>query len=683
MIKQIKTYKILEEIGKGGMSHVYLARNTKNGALVAVKILRDDIGIDEEYIEKFFNREAKISECLSHENIVKLLDYGKINDKYFLIYEYIEGISLDKYLSKNKSISIKEIKNISIQILKALAYAHSQNIVHRDIKPQNIIITNKNQVKIVDFGIAKTLSASTTTTTGIFIGSPSYISPEQADGKKVDRRADIYSFGIMLFEILSGRLPFASDTPWGIIHKHIYEEPPDIKTLNKNIPDYLTYIVAKCIVKNPQGRFSNVLKIIDILSSEAIPCEKYSQIIEPELPNITTVVKPKKRTRKISKKIKVLIILSVVVFAIYIILAIAGGANNSGGNNLYNNGDYLSAAYKYRAAQRALFPGSGDRFWLALDDYSKSIEDDIRTGQLEIANEKLNEFKYSFPGHNSISYLEDQYIVSYNLSFAKNKIDDKNYEDALLKLEEILKINPGHGEANELYTEIREIESKILSFENTINYIYDLTDANNYKETYSEISELIEDPEFEIIMGGVIYNNIFELKDRIYNDYSNIIDEDTKTITFYIDGNELSCNKDTGSSISHDDGSIGGISSSVNNVLGEGVFTFWFEAEGPASDRNDRTPIFLINIFEGEGIRIGYGDADMFLLATDSLIMSSTRKSVSSQLKKDYEGVQVEIVKKGGKYIINKYGETFEIVIDSVIISDYWFEELMVSISIK
>jgi len=268
--KKISSYKILELIGKGGMSHVYLGRNIKTGSLAAIKILRKQYTQEEDYINRFFTREVEVTKSLHHKNIVNLFGYGKSRDIYYLVYEYIQGVTLDKYIKNSKKPSIKTIENIALQILSGLSYAHSLGIIHRDIKPQNILITNQGIAKITDFGIAKALSSTTITQTGMFMGSPGYISPEQADpnlikGEKLDIRSDIYSMGILLFEMLTGKLPFTSDTPWGIVHKHIKEPAPNIKTLNKNIPDYLSYIVMKCLVKDRNGRFKSVNEIANII----------------------------------------------------------------------------------------------------------------------------------------------------------------------------------------------------------------------------------------------------------------------------------------------------------------------------------------------------------------------------------------------------------------------------------
>ncbi len=267
--KTLSAYKLLEVIGVGGMSTVYLGRNIHTGSLAALKVLKKAYTQDADHLKRFFSREIKTAKSLNHKNIVKLLDYGRKNDTYYLIYEYVQGVSIDRHITKQKKLSLKEIENIILQILAALAHSHSKGIVHRDVKPQNILITSNGNVKITDFGIAKALSSTTITQTGMFMGSPGYISPEQAEGKKVDGRSDLYSLGVILFEMLSGRLPFRADTPWAIVNMHIQQAPPDISKLVKSIPQYLSNIVSRSLSKNPSDRFSSAEEMAHAVTTKS------------------------------------------------------------------------------------------------------------------------------------------------------------------------------------------------------------------------------------------------------------------------------------------------------------------------------------------------------------------------------------------------------------------------------
>ena len=303
------------------MSVVYLARDT-TGRLSAIKVLKKQYTEENEHIERFFTRQIKLTKDLDHPNIVKLIDYGKKDDTYFLVYELIQGLSLDAYLKKNRP-TISQIEKISLSILKGLSYAHNMGLVHRDIKPQNILITQDGKVKITDFGIARALSSTTITQTGMFIGSPGYVSPEQADGKKIGTTSDLYSFGILLFEMLSKKLPFTSDTPWGIVNKHINEAPPDISKIVKDIPSYLSYIVDKCLVKSPQGRFSSADEIIGVLRDRSFASETIIRDFKSDETQKDNKVTPLLKKKSSDMK-KVWIAIGVMVSFIIVISIIIG-----------------------------------------------------------------------------------------------------------------------------------------------------------------------------------------------------------------------------------------------------------------------------------------------------------------------------------------------------------------------
>ena len=256
----ISKYKLISLLGTGGMSEVYLAHDTRTGTKVAIKILDKKLSKDPEYIKRF-KREVEISKTLSHPNIIKIISCGTDKGRYYIVYEYIEGLTLDKYI-KSKKLSIKEIEEVTLQILKGLSYAHSKNIIHRDIKPSNIMISKDGMIKILDFGIARATARSTITKTGMFMGSPHYTSPEQIDGKKIDHRTDIYSLGIVLYEMVTGKVPFQADTPLGFVKAHSYKQVPKIK---RKIPSYLGEIIYKCLEKRPDDRYGSVKKIFDFI----------------------------------------------------------------------------------------------------------------------------------------------------------------------------------------------------------------------------------------------------------------------------------------------------------------------------------------------------------------------------------------------------------------------------------
>lgn len=252
-------YKILKYLG-GGMSSVYLAEDIILSRNVVVKMIKvDQHDLDKSKLR--FQREVQSTIQLSHPNIVNVLDVDETYEYHLLVTEVVNGPTLKEYIRDNHPIDIDEIIRLSVQVLSGMKHAHSAGIIHRDIKPQNILLDEKNQVKITDFGIAKALSETRMTETNQVMGSVQYISPEQAKGQSTDERTDIYSFGILLFELLTGKLPFEGETPVSVALKHISESMPDINQY-RDVPQGLKNIVMKCTEKNPLDRFRHVDDVV-------------------------------------------------------------------------------------------------------------------------------------------------------------------------------------------------------------------------------------------------------------------------------------------------------------------------------------------------------------------------------------------------------------------------------------
>ena len=226
-------YEILEKIGTGGMSDVYKAKDHKLNRLVAVKVLKQEFSENANFVSKF-RVEAQAAAGLAHPSIVNVYDVGEENGIYFIVMELVEGITLKKYIEKKARLSVKEAVSIAIQVCMGIEAAHNNHIIHRDIKPQNIIISKEGKVKVTDFGIAK--AATSNTITSNVMGSVHYTSPEQARGGYSDEKSDIYSLGITMFEMLTGRVPFNGDTTVAIAIKHIQEEMPSPREYISEIP---------------------------------------------------------------------------------------------------------------------------------------------------------------------------------------------------------------------------------------------------------------------------------------------------------------------------------------------------------------------------------------------------------------------------------------------------------------
>ncbi|MDF2875448.1 MAG: prkC, partial [Sporomusa sp.] len=228
-------YTILERIGGGGMADVYRAHDKLLDRSVAVKVLRSQFTDDEEFVSRF-RREAQAAAKLSHPNIVNIYDVGLDEQAYYIIMEYISGETLKDKIEREAPLPVETAVRISIEIAEALEHAHQNNLVHCDIKPHNILVTRSGRIKVTDFGIARAVTSSTMTNSGTIIGSVHYFSPEQAKGAAVGAKSDIYSLGVVLYEMLTGHVPFTGESPISIALKHLQEEPKPPRELNPDIP---------------------------------------------------------------------------------------------------------------------------------------------------------------------------------------------------------------------------------------------------------------------------------------------------------------------------------------------------------------------------------------------------------------------------------------------------------------
>ena len=256
-------YAVIERVGTGGMAEVYRARDDLLGREVAIKVLHDRYSRDRSFVERF-RREAQSAANLNHPNIVALYDYGADGDTYFIVMEFIEGRSLSEIIAAEGALLPERAADIASDVAKALDRAHSNGLVHRDVKPGNIMITSTGQTKVTDFGIARALSGDgeqTMTQTGMVIGTAAYLSPEQAQGNTIDGRSDVYSLGIVLYEMLTGQAPFTGDTPLAIAYKHVRENPNPPSSLNPDVPAALDAITMKALAKNPDNRYSSATEM--------------------------------------------------------------------------------------------------------------------------------------------------------------------------------------------------------------------------------------------------------------------------------------------------------------------------------------------------------------------------------------------------------------------------------------
>lgn len=259
-------YELLERLGGGGMAVVYKARDTFLDRMVTVKILRSEYASDEAFVTRF-RKEAQAVARLSHPNIVNIHDVGTEDDIHYLVMEYVDGEDLKTIIRNKAPFSPDQAVPIIRQVCDALSHAHKNNIVHRDVKPHNILITRDGRAKLTDFGIARETSAATLTYTDTVMGSVHYLSPEQARGEAAGPRSDIYSLGIVAYELLTGKLPFTGDTPIGVAMKHVQEDPSPLQEINPSLPAPLSSAVTRALEKNPANRFQSAEEMARVLDT--------------------------------------------------------------------------------------------------------------------------------------------------------------------------------------------------------------------------------------------------------------------------------------------------------------------------------------------------------------------------------------------------------------------------------
>lgn len=333
-------YVIRRSIGEGGMANVYLAFDNILQRNVAIKVLRGDLSDDELFIKRF-RREALAATALNHPNIVQIFDIGEENNKYFIVMEYVEGITLKQLLLKRKRLTISEVIDIIKQISLGIAHAHSKQIIHRDIKPHNILIQKDGTVKITDFGIAVTLNSTLLTQTNSILGSVHYLPPEQISGDVANVRSDIYSIGILMYELLTGELPYDGDSAVTIALMHVREKFPSARKKDSAISQSIENIIIRATAKNPKNRYASAKEMYKDLDNaledkhaeKLILDDKMEEEVVNTLLNKSEDVEIKKSSEPRKRKVTTLVIIVSLLVAVISLLLILV-ANNPDNENI-------------------------------------------------------------------------------------------------------------------------------------------------------------------------------------------------------------------------------------------------------------------------------------------------------------------------------------------------------------
>jgi serine/threonine protein kinase len=288
--EKLGKYKIIEEVGRGGFAAVYKAVDTTLERTVALKVLAPHLLWDPTFVQRF-QREAKVAANLDHPHIVTIYEVGQIEEVYFIAMQFLQGRTLSQILEAEGPLPVSQVQAIIEQIASALDYAHARGFVHRDVKPSNVIVTDDGRAILTDFGLVKAGEGTLLTTTGMIFGSLKYMSPEQAEGKEVDEQSDVYSLGITLFEMLTGRVPYEADTPIVVVVKHLTEPTPRPSEWNPSIPEPVELVILKALAKNPADRFQSAGEMARALTA-AVEMKAKPKVEREEKPAVAKKPEP-------------------------------------------------------------------------------------------------------------------------------------------------------------------------------------------------------------------------------------------------------------------------------------------------------------------------------------------------------------------------------------------------------
>jgi serine/threonine protein kinase len=320
-------YEIIETLGQGGMGKVYKAFDRKINEVVALKLIRPEIGLNDKAIERFKN-ELKIARKITHRNICRMHDLGEEGFTQYITMEHVAGEDLKRFIRRAGTLSSGKAINIAKQVCEGLAEAHRQGVIHRDLKPQNIMIDQDGNAKIMDFGIARFVDTERMTGSGVMIGTPEYMSPEQAELLDVDKRADIYSLGIVLYEMVSGRVPFDGETPLSIAMKHKTEKPRSVREWNAQVSTELAGVISKCMEKAPVNRYQNAEDLMEELNRIEQNLSTAERVVPKKKPAPTKERAVASPAKKLIIPAAAVVVIGLVTFAVLKFLPKKGGPSS-------------------------------------------------------------------------------------------------------------------------------------------------------------------------------------------------------------------------------------------------------------------------------------------------------------------------------------------------------------------
>jgi serine/threonine protein kinase len=292
-------YELLELVGRGGMSSVWKAHDRLLDRTVAIKVLHEHYTQDEEYVERF-RREARSVAQVSHPNIVTVIDRGEDGGRQYIVFEYVDGENLKQVIEREGPLPVRDALLLALQVARALGFAHDRGLVHRDVKPQNVLLNDEGQAKVTDFGIARSVDVDGVTVTGTVLGTSEYIAPEQARGQRVDAHTDVYSLGVVLYELLTGAVPFSGESFVTVALQHVNEAPPDVLEHRPDCPPRVALAIERAMAKEPEDRpmMDELVTELEACLADLDPMSEQATMIAPPRATPRTTQPPRRRRRR-------------------------------------------------------------------------------------------------------------------------------------------------------------------------------------------------------------------------------------------------------------------------------------------------------------------------------------------------------------------------------------------------